>query len=115
MSITRRSLFLSSIGAAMTGLVARASGGAPATRQRPRVVTPNGGPSLPYKMVNGVKEFRLVAEPVRREFMEGFNVWFFLGSLGSMGQYTVTEIGNTHRKILGQFFLKTPIISCKQI
>jgi hypothetical protein len=59
--------------------------------------------------------FALIATIYLLLFMEGFNVWFFLGSLGSMRQYTVTEIGNTHRKILGQFFLKTPIISCKQI
>ena len=49
--------------------------------------------------------FALIATIYLLLFMEGFNVWFFLGSLGSMRQYTVIETDNTHRKILGvEFF-----------
>jgi hypothetical protein len=49
--------------------------------------------------------FALIATIYLLLFMEGFNMWFFLGSLGSMGRYTVIETGNTHRKILGvEFF-----------
>jgi len=46
----------------------------------PIVVTPNGS-SLPWKMVDGVKEFRLVAEPVKREFAPGMvvNCWGYNG------------------------------------
>jgi len=53
---------------------------APSTQHRTRVITPNGT-TLPYKMVGGVKEFHLVAEPVKREFVEGFtvNCWGYNG------------------------------------
>src|SRR6266446_6898783 len=42
----------------------------------PPVVTPNGS-SLPWKMVDGAKEFHLVAEPIKREFAPGMlvNCW----------------------------------------
>jgi len=45
------------------------------------VVTLNGG-SLPWRMMDGVKEFHLVAEPVRREFAPGMivNCWGYNGS-----------------------------------
>src|SRR5215208_136302 len=45
------------------------------------VVTPNGS-TLPYTMKDGVKEFRLVAEPVKREFAKGMvvNAWGYNGS-----------------------------------
>lgn len=45
------------------------------------VVTPNGS-TLPWTMKNGVKEFRLVAEPVKREFAKGMivNAWGYNGS-----------------------------------
>lgn len=45
------------------------------------VVTP-GGHSLPYVMKDGVKEFHLVAEPVRVEFAPGMvvNAWGYNGS-----------------------------------
>ena len=51
----------------------RAGGRAP-------VVTPNGT-SLPYRMAGGVKEFHLIAEPVRREFVNGLevNCWGYNG------------------------------------
>ncbi len=44
------------------------------------VVTPNGS-TLPYEMKNGVKEFHLVAEPVKREFAPGMvvNCWGYNG------------------------------------
>src|SRR5207244_1533779 len=46
----------------------------------PPVVTPNGS-SLPWKMVDGVKEFHLTAEPVKREFAPGMlvNCWGYNG------------------------------------
>ncbi len=45
------------------------------------VVTPNGS-TLPWTMKNGVKEYRLVAEPVKREFAPGMivNAWGYNGS-----------------------------------
>jgi len=44
------------------------------------VITPNGS-TLPFTMNNGVKEFRLVAEPVKREFAPGMVVdcWGYNG------------------------------------
>lgn len=44
------------------------------------VVTPNGA-SLPWKWVDGAKEFRLVAEPVDRQFADGLTVkcWGYNG------------------------------------
>src|SRR5262245_56621459 len=44
------------------------------------VITPNGS-TLPWTMKNGVKEFRLVAEPVIREFAPGMIVdcWGYNG------------------------------------
>jgi len=44
------------------------------------VVTPNGN-TLPYKMKKGVKEFHLIAEPVKREFAPGMKVkcWGYNG------------------------------------
>ena len=40
-------------------------------------------PSLPWKMVDGVKEFHLVAEVVQREFLPGqfFYVWGYNGTM----------------------------------
>lgn len=45
------------------------------------VVTPNGS-TLPFVMNRGVKEFRLTAEPVKREFAKGMvvNAWGYNGS-----------------------------------
>jgi FtsP/CotA-like multicopper oxidase with cupredoxin domain len=44
------------------------------------IVTPNGA-TLPYVMKKGVKEFRLIAEPVKREFAPGMvvNCWGYNG------------------------------------
>ena len=46
----------------------------------PPVVTPNGS-SLPWRMVDGVKEFHLTAQPVKREFAPGMivNCWGYNG------------------------------------
>ena len=45
------------------------------------VVTPNGS-TLPFEMKNGVKEFHLVAEPLKREFAPGMvvNCWGYNGA-----------------------------------
>jgi FtsP/CotA-like multicopper oxidase with cupredoxin domain len=45
------------------------------------VVMPNGS-TLPWKLVDGAKEFRLVAEPVKREFAPGMvvNCWGYNGT-----------------------------------
>lgn len=83
--ISRRH-YLSGIVAASALLKARASS---ALGMNPRggktgytpVVTPNGS-TLPFTMNGGVKEFRLTAEPVVREFAPGMNVncWGYNGS-----------------------------------
>ena len=98
MPFTRRSLLFSGLAGAATGLLSstrafaqrlRAPGesGPPpkplAARRssgRAPVVMPNGT-SLPYRMVGGVKEFHLIAEPVRREFVNGLevNCWGYHG------------------------------------
>lgn len=45
-------------------------------------ITTLNGRSLPYTLRNGVKEFRLVAEPVKQEFAPGFvvNCWGYNGT-----------------------------------
>ena len=60
-------------------MVAAQSSPAPDGNYTP-VITPNGT-TLPWKMVDGVKEFRLVAEPVKREFAPGMtvNCWGYNG------------------------------------
>ena len=54
----------------------------PARRDRGRasVITPNGT-SLPWRMEGGVKVFHLIAQPVKREFVDGFMVdaWGYNG------------------------------------
>ena len=54
---------------------------APADGSYRPVVTLNGS-SLPWRVVDGVKEFRLVAQPVKREFAPGMvvNAWGYNGS-----------------------------------
>jgi len=92
MAISRRNVLFSSIAGAVGGLFARTgrTEAAPATESLPHaritkgrtpVITPNGAPSLPYRMVGGVKEFHLTAEPVKREFVDGFtvNCWGYNG------------------------------------
>ena len=95
MAVSRRNVLFSSIAAAVAGAVTRRGEAAttpsavhqpyspaPARRTSGRapVITPNGA-SLPHRMVGGVKEFHLTAEPVKREFMEGFDVncWGYNG------------------------------------
>ena len=55
---------------------------APANARRPYtpVTTPNGS-TLPFVMKDGIKEFHLIAEPVRREFAPGMfvNCWGYNG------------------------------------
>jgi FtsP/CotA-like multicopper oxidase with cupredoxin domain len=89
MSITRRNLLLS--GALLAGAVAKKAKAAPTEKGPPPerpvknppytpVVTPNGA-TLPWKMMDGVKEFHLIAEPVKREFAPGMiiNCWGYNG------------------------------------
>jgi FtsP/CotA-like multicopper oxidase with cupredoxin domain len=81
MSITRRDMILGSALLAGGALArpARAARGEAATPYTP-VVTPNGA-TLPWRLVDGAKEFHLVAEPVRREFAPGMviNCWGYNG------------------------------------
>jgi FtsP/CotA-like multicopper oxidase with cupredoxin domain len=90
MTITRRTLMSGgSFLAGGLGLLrarrAAAQGASPAVPGQSRglytpVITPNGS-TLPWTMNNGVKEFRLVAEPVKREFAPGMVVdcWGYNG------------------------------------
>lgn len=68
--------------------------GHPAARSSPRGRSPTDSsgqppvevpdvPKLPHRVVGGVKEFHLVAEPVRREFLPDrpFDVWGYNGSM----------------------------------
>ncbi len=95
MSMTRRNVLFSSITGAVAGLLGgkRADAQPPATPAhggplararrssgRAEVITLNGT-TLPYRMDGGVKEFHLIAEPVKREFVDGFvvNAWGYNG------------------------------------
>ena len=62
------------------------------------VVTPNGS-SLPWVMKGGVKEFHLIAEPVRREFAPGMmvNCW---GYNGQTPGPTIEAVEGDHVRIL---------------
>jgi FtsP/CotA-like multicopper oxidase with cupredoxin domain len=66
--------------AALLGRLGPLSGGAALAQGHTPVVTPNGS-SLPFVMKGGVKEFHLVAEPVKREFAPGMDVncWGYNG------------------------------------
>ena len=86
----RKLLFSSAIGAVGATLFGRRAEAqhahsplSPARRTsggRTAVITPNGA-SLPFRMENGVKVFHLIAEPVKREFVDGFtvNCWGYNG------------------------------------
>lgn len=92
--ITRREMIVSSAAAAVgSSVLLRGSGralaaqhehaeGAPSRAELPYtpVITPNGS-TLPWKLVDGVKVFHLVAEPVKREFAPGLvvNCWGYNG------------------------------------
>lgn len=96
MSITRRDLLVRTALVAGGAVVQKARTAAAATTARAPspsaparpsarlpytpVVTPNGA-TLPWKLVDGVKEFHLVAEPVKREFAPGMviNCWGYNG------------------------------------
>jgi FtsP/CotA-like multicopper oxidase with cupredoxin domain len=98
MSFTRRNLLFSGVAGAATAILSstrafaqrlRAPGesgpppkplSARRSSGRAPVITPNGT-SLPWRMVDGVKEFHLIAEPVRREFVDGLwvNCWGYNG------------------------------------
>jgi FtsP/CotA-like multicopper oxidase with cupredoxin domain len=79
MSVSRRDMLLSG---ALFAAIARRARAAPRvdTSAHTPVVTPNGA-SLPWKMVDGVKQFHLIAEPVKREFAPGMtiNCWGYNG------------------------------------
>ena len=86
--IDSRRQFLSLTGAAVLGGVTAAALPADlsaqaqtAARKRVKTYTPNGW-SLPFKMVDGVKEFHLVAEEVEHEFAPGSKAkcWGYNGS-----------------------------------
>src|SRR6266404_7580959 len=90
--LTRRKFFSGTAALGGSALVRRIARGAevvaqasptPVAQNNPPyllVVTPNGT-TLPWKMVGGVKEFHLTAEPVKREFAPGMivNCWGYNG------------------------------------
>jgi manganese oxidase len=87
--ITRRKALISGAAALAGGAALLRRGEAEAAPAPPAraggrgytpVVMPNGG-TLPWKMVNGVKEFHLIAETVKREFAPGMivNCWGYNG------------------------------------
>jgi manganese oxidase len=92
MSISRRDMLLGSALLAGTAVAKKAQAAPahdPPAETKPAasknlpytpVVTPNGA-TLPWKMVNGMKEFHLIAEPVKREFAPGMviNCWGYNG------------------------------------
>jgi len=83
MSRNRRDFFarLAAAGAAVWAAPARGQQIAAVEASVP-VETPDA-PKLPFKLVNGVKEFRLISEPVHTEFMPGrvVDAWGFNGSI----------------------------------
>jgi FtsP/CotA-like multicopper oxidase with cupredoxin domain len=86
MTISRRDLLgVATIGAAAAALAAKsrraeAAPALPTALPYTPVVMPNGA-SLPWVMKDGVKEFRLVAEPVKHEVAPGMtiNAWGYNG------------------------------------
>ena len=89
MLTTRRNVIVTAGAAALTGSAARLFGQDARPRQEPQptgpgAYTPVESPNvetLPYKLVDGVKVFHLVAEPVKREFAPGLVVdcWGYNG------------------------------------
>jgi FtsP/CotA-like multicopper oxidase with cupredoxin domain len=83
MSRNRRDFFarLAAAGAAVWAAPARGQQSVPGGSNVP-VETPDS-PKLEPRLVNGVKEFRLIAEPVHTEFMPGrvVDAWGFNGSI----------------------------------
>ena len=86
--LTRREVIVSGASAIVAGAIARdifgeetrSSGPALNDLRYTPVVTPNGS-TLPWRMADGVKEFHLIAEPVKREFAPGMivNCWGYNG------------------------------------
>ena len=70
------------------------------------VTTPNGS-TLPWKMAGGVKEFHLVAEPVKREFAPGMiiNCW---GYNGQTPGPTIEVVEGDHVRIFVENRLPEP-------
>lgn len=95
MTSTRREMLTqAAAGAALLGLTAGAvraddkeEPGPPALRERDgagrRLTTTLDGSTLPFKVVDGVKVFHLIAEPVRHVFAEGLvgNCWGYNGEV----------------------------------
>jgi FtsP/CotA-like multicopper oxidase with cupredoxin domain len=81
MGITRRNVLFSSLAGAVSGLLPGRNARAQQRRGSVPVITLNGS-TLPYRMERGVKVFHLVAEPVKREFVDGFvvNAWGYNGT-----------------------------------
>ena len=80
MSMDRRTMLTATAIGAAVATAKKAS--AQATQNYTPVVMPNGS-TLPYTIAaDGVKEWRLVAEPVKREFAKGMivNAWGYNGS-----------------------------------
>jgi FtsP/CotA-like multicopper oxidase with cupredoxin domain len=82
MSISRRDMLL---GSALLAVGNKAGAAKQQTTALPSgpftpVVTPNGA-TLPWKLVDGVKEFHLIAQPILREFAPGMTIhcWGYNG------------------------------------
>jgi len=80
--MSNRRSFFAGMAAAGAGLLAARKVNAQAAAASPSVETPDL-PKLPWRMVGGVKEFHLIAEVVRTEFLRGRTVdgWGFNGSV----------------------------------
>ena len=73
MSITRRDMLISTVALAGASEMVSAAAALPQSRSHARrsALTTLNGTSLPWKMVGGVKEYRLTAEAVDHEFAPG--------------------------------------------
>src|SRR5262245_26956469 len=80
--MSNRRSFFSSVVAAGAGLLAARKLNAQSTGTNVEFETPDL-PKLPWRMVNGVKEFHLIAEVVRTELVRGraMDGWGFNGSV----------------------------------
>lgn len=102
--LTRREMIMSSAAALATGSILLGAGAEniansaetttdPSASYTP-VVTPNGT-TLPWKMVDGVKVFHLIAEPVENEFAPGL--------VGQCWGYNGRTVGPTIEAVEGDF------------
>lgn len=80
--MSNRRSFFAGLAAAGAGLVAARKGNAQAAASNVLFETPDLG-KLPWRMVNGVKEFHLIAEVVHTELVRGraMDGWGFNGSI----------------------------------